>query len=135
MKTVWHLVIPVRAPLMSANDQRRAHWSKVREAKGNTEQLVAIAAHNCGLKKIVGPVSVRVVWYAPDARKRDVDSLSVFAKACLDALKKRKVIEDDNSEIVTELHLGPIIIARDNPRLEVVIRRVESDGNVPDCLS
>lgn len=120
---------------MSANDQRRAHWSKVRSAKADTEQLVAIAAHNAGVGEICGPVSVRIVWYAPDGRKRDVDSLSVFAKSCLDSLKKKKVIPDDSSDIVTEVKLGPIVIARDNPRIEVIIRRVDDAGNVPDGLS
>jgi crossover junction endodeoxyribonuclease RusA len=88
--------------------------------------IVSAAIAKAKLKKIDSQVSVRVIWYAKDARKRDVDSLSVLIKSVLDALKKREIIQDDHSGIVHEVHLGPVIIARDNPRIEVHIRRLEA---------
>lgn len=125
-------MLPLKAPLMTQNTQRRAHWTEVAKAKADTEFLVSAAAAKAKLRKIDGPISVRIVWYASDARKRDVDSLSVLAKSCLDALKKREIIKDDHAGIVTEVHLGPICISRDNPRIEIVIRRVEAARSVQD---
>ena len=92
------------------------------------------AARKCGIPPLdSGPVSVRVVWFAPDARRRDVDSLATFAKAFLDALCKMGIISDDNSSIVVELKLGPIFISRENPRVEAHVRIVETGGSLQDC--
>lgn len=117
---------------MTQNGQRRAHWTQVAKAKSDTELLVTAAAGKIKLPKLDGPIAVRIVWYAEDARKRDVDSLSVLAKSVLDALTKKGIIDDDHSGIIHEVSLGPVIISRDQPRIEIVIRRVEIDGGVQD---
>lgn len=117
---------------MSQNSQRRAHWTQVAKAKSDTELIVSAEINKKKVRKLDGPVSIRVIWYAPDARKRDVDSLAVLAKSVLDALKKKAVIEDDHAGIVYEVNLGPIVISRDNPRIEIHIRRLETGGSVSD---
>lgn len=109
---------------MSQNGQRRAHWNQVRQAKADTEWLMVAALAKAKLTKIEGPITVRAVWYAPDARRRDVDSLAVLMKSCLDTLEKRKVIENDDYRTVREVFLGPVVIARDDPRIEIHIERV-----------
>lgn len=111
---------------MTSNQQRRAHWTTVRDAKETTELFVQVGVKKAKIPPIGGPVSVRLVWYAPDARRRDVDSMAPMLKAVLDALVKIKVIPDDRSDIVVEAHLGPIVISRDDPRFECVIRELES---------
>lgn len=121
----WVLVLPLKAPLMTPNSQRRAHWTAVAKAKADHELLVTAALAKAKLKRIDGPVSVRIIWYAPDARRRDVDSLAPLGKSVLDALEKRNVIDNDHSEIVREISFGPIVVARDNPRIEVVINRAD----------
>lgn len=118
--------------MMSTNGQRRAHWTEVAKAKSDTEIIVLAAARKAKLKRVEGLVSVRIVWYSPDARKRDVDSLAVLAKSALDALKKGNVIDDDHAGIVHEVNLGPIIISRDNPRIEVHVGRLESGWGLSD---
>ena len=110
---------------MTQNGQRRAHWSQVRQAKVDTELLFTLAINKAKLTKIVGPITVRVIWFAADARRRDVDSLAVLAKSCLDSLEKRGVIPNDDYKTVKEVVLGPVVIASDNPRIEV---HVESCG-------
>ena len=117
-------MLPIKAPLMTQNGQRRAHWNEVRRAKAETELLFGSALNKAKLTKIDGPITVRAVWYAADARRRDVDSLSVLMKSCLDALEKRGVIENDDYKTVREVHLGPVIISRDNPRIEIHIELV-----------
>lgn len=109
---------------MTQNSQRRSHWNQVRQAKAETEMLFGSALTKAKLFKIEGPITVRVIWFAADARRRDVDSLAVLCKSCLDTLEKRKVIENDDYNTVREVTLGPIVIARDNPRIEVHIEKV-----------
>jgi Holliday junction resolvase RusA-like endonuclease len=118
--------------MMSTNGQRRAHWTEVAKAKSDSEIIVLAAARKAKLKRVDGLVSVRIVWYSPDARKRDVDSLAVLAKSSLDALKKGNIIDDDHAGIVHEVHLGPIIVARDNPRIEIHVRRLETGWGLSD---
>jgi Holliday junction resolvase RusA-like endonuclease len=117
---------------MNTNGQRRAHWTQVARAKSDSEVIVLAAARKAKLPPLDGPISVRIVWFTPDARKRDVDSLAVLAKSSLDALKKGNIINDDHAGIVHEVSLGPIVIARDNPRIEVWIRRVEAGWGLQD---
>jgi hypothetical protein len=104
----------------------------VAKAKADTEIIVLAAARKAKLDRVDGLLSVRIIWYAPDARKRDVDSLAVLAKSSLDALKKGKIIDDDHAGIVHEVSLGPIIIARDNPRIEIHVRRLEAGWGLSD---
>lgn len=110
---------------MTQNGQRRAHWNEVRQAKADTELLVTLALKKAKLTKIDGPITVRIIWYAADARRRDVDSLSVLCKSVLDALEKKEVIGNDDYRTVKEVALGPVVIARDNPRIEVHIKQCE----------
>lgn len=126
------LVLPLTAPPLSQNSQRRAHWTQVAKAKRDVELVVMAAVKKAKLSRIDGEISVRLVWYAPDARKRDTDSLAPMAKACLDALVKMKVIEDDNSKIVRETLLGPVIVARDRPRFELHITVVDGHPVLPE---
>lgn len=117
------LILPLRAPLLTLNEQRRAHWTTVAKAKLDTEIVVGEAIKKAKLKPVDGPITVQLVWYAPDLRHRDVDGLAPMAKACLDALRKKGIIADDHSELVRELHLGPIVVSRDQPRFELLIHR------------
>lgn len=122
----WVLVLPLKAPLMTLNMQRRAHWSAVAKAKADTEIVVAAALKKAKLRRIDEPISIRLVWFAPDARRRDVDGLAPMLKSVLDCLVKRKVLVDDSSGYVREAKLGPIVVDRVAPRFEVRIRVVET---------
>lgn len=118
------LTLPLRQPLLTQNAQRRAHWTAVRAAKRDTEIVVGEAVKAAGVGPIEGPVTVQLIWFAPDARNRDTDGLAPMMKAVLDALVKKGVLPDDNAKVVTETICGPIVVSRDNPRFEVHIRRV-----------
>jgi Holliday junction resolvase RusA-like endonuclease len=124
------LVLPLKAPLLSSNDQRRAHWREVQKAKADTELIVGAAIKKARLLKLVYPISVRLVWYAPTAHRRDPDSLGPMLKACIDALVKKELIPDDSGAYVYEAVMGPVIISRDRPRFELII--VEGAGDLPD---
>lgn len=125
------LTLPLKAPPLNQNSQRRAHWTQVAKAKREVEEVVVVAVKKARLKKIDAQISARLVWFAPDARNRDCDSLAPMMKACLDALVKKSIIPDDNSKIVREVHLGPVIVARDNPRFELWLTVVEGSPVLP----
>ena len=59
---------------------------------------------------------IRIVMFAPDARKFD---LTNKAESCMDLLVDAHVIEDDNYEIVPRLILEFGGIDRENPRAEI----------------
>ncbi len=119
------MTLPIPRPLLTTNQSRGKHWSEIRKAKADTELLTTIGCAKAKVPNISDPVTVRLIWYAPDARVRDTDSLYPTLKACIDALVKKGVLVDDGYRHVVETTCGPIVISRDNPRLELVIRRLE----------
>lgn len=114
------LVIPVKRPPMTSNEQRRWHWRTVYARKKLAEQLVFFAAKRARIGTLTVPQSISVTWYAPDARRRDSDALGPFLKASLDALVTAQVLRDDSAKFVTETRMR-IDIDRTNPRIEIVL--------------
>lgn len=94
------LTVPIPRPPMTANQARSWHWSRQREAKRQAETLVFASAKSAGLPKNLAPSHVSIVWFAPDKRRRDPDSLACFLKACLDSLVRYGAFEDDSSEYI-----------------------------------
>lgn len=114
------LVLELKRPPMTSNDQRRAHWAQVRRAKQEVEMRVRSAAQQARVGALSGPQVVTVVWFAPNARTRDSDSLSPFLKAALDGLVRSGVLIDDSSEYVVDTHMR-VEVDRINPRIEILI--------------
>jgi crossover junction endodeoxyribonuclease RusA len=111
---------------MTANDQRRAHWQKVRGAKKQVGDAVAWLARQQQIKN-VGPAEVSFVWFAPDKRRRDSDSLGPFVKAALDGLVEAGVFPDDHNGWVVKTSMAVVSSDTRNPRIEISIEEV---GNV-----
>ena len=120
------IVTPFDRPPMTANDQRRAHWQKVRAAKKVVGDAVAWLARQQGIKD-VGPAEVSFVWFAPDKRRRDSDSLGPFVKAALDGLVEAGVFPDDHNGWVVKTSMAVVLSDTRNPRIEISIEEV---GNV-----
>ena len=117
------LTVDVRKPPMTLNEQRRAHWQTVRRAKAEAEQHVCVVAKAARIPPL-NRAHVEVIWYAPDKRARDADSLSVFLKATLDALVKCEVLRDDSFRYVPRVSMG-IEIDRARPRIEITLTELE----------
>lgn len=117
------LTLPLRRPLMTANDQRRAHWSAVRAAKADTELLVRSAAQRARLPRF-GRCHVTVTWYAPDARIRDSDALAPCLKAVLDALVRGGWLPGDDHWFVASTRQA-IAVDRANPRITIEIDPID----------
>jgi len=111
---------------MTANDQRRAHWQKVRATKKQVGDAVAWLARQQQIKD-VGPAEVSFTWFAPDKRRRDSDSLGPFVKAALDGLVQAEVFPDDHNGWVVKTSMAVVSSDTRNPRIEISIEEV---GNV-----
>lgn len=121
----YTLTIALARPLMTANDQRRAHWIEVRKAKADTELLVRNAVRTQlppSTHADFDAFGVEVVWFAPNRIRRDPDSLGPFTKAALDALVKTGWLVDDSSRwvrsVTQRIECDPV-----RPRIEVRLTR------------
>jgi crossover junction endodeoxyribonuclease RusA len=113
-------------PPMTSNQQRRAHWTAVRAAKAEVGERVRLAAKQDRIPTVTG-CKVTVVWFTPDRRRRDPDSLGPFLKAALDGLVAAGVLADDCVPHVVETSMR-IEVDRDAPRIEIEIQ-----GGTHEC--
>lgn len=114
------LTLPIPRPLLTTNQARSQHWRNAYRAKNQTEALVRNALALARIRTLSAPITVSVTWYAPDARRRDTDSLGFTLKAILDAMVKAGVIGDDDWRHVTRTTTA-IAIDRHHPRIEITI--------------
>lgn len=119
------ITLPLRRPPMTANDQRRAHWTTVRKAKADVARLVECHARHQRLP-LIDSCRVTVTWFAPTAHRRDCDSLAPMLKASLDALVQAGVLSDDCPPHVLSTAMA-VEVDRANPRIEI---RIEGTENV-----
>jgi len=111
-------------PPMTANDQRKAHWTEVRRAKVEVETDVYWRAKAAQIA-VQPPVEVFLTWYAKDARIRDSDSAAPMLKACLDALVLADVLPGDDHRYVTRSG-SSVVVDRADPRVEITITETEA---------
>lgn len=124
MTTAFELTIvdpvhPGRPPL-TMNAANSVHWSKKRDARIRTHALIKQALQ----KTPVPPLeraTVAIVQLAPDARRRDNDSLGLFRKHVLDALVAEGVFPDDNTNHVIDGG-NSIYTDRGYPRIVISIQ-------------
>lgn len=122
--TTHTLSLNLSRPPMTSNDQRRAHWTTMRRAKALVGKLAELAAHKHNVPPLSG-CRVTVVWFAPDARRRDPDSLAPCLKAVLDGLTRAGVFVDDRAPWVVETAMR-VEVDRNNPRIEIRIEETEN---------
>ncbi len=112
-------------PPLTSNGQRRAHWTTVRRAKVEVETDVYWRAKVAQIA-VQPPVEVFLTWYAPDARIRDSDCLSVMLKGCLDAIVAANIgLPGDDHRYVTRSG-SSVVVDRADPRIELQIVEVEA---------
>lgn len=103
---------------MLSNDQRRWTWPQVRRAKQQVGETIAWLIRQAGIKNLE-PSQVEIVWYVPDKRCRDVDSLGPFAKAALDGMVDAGVWPGDDSKWVTKLSMSIDQTQTKHARIEI----------------
>ena len=120
------LIIPGR--LSSLNqyiEYERADKYKGASLKRKNERIIGIAIKDC-LKgvKIEKPVEMDYLWVVPN-RRTDRDNVAFAKKFVQDALVNAGVLKDDGWYNVVGFS-DRFEVDKNNPRIEVLIREVES---------
>lgn len=105
-KTEWWLRLPYERPPLSAND-RHANGKVERRLQTAVHEAVEIVAKSEFPREFgdLGPwqrVTVELVYYPRDNRRRDPDNISATLKPALDALVSARVIPDDKAAHVVQ---------------------------------
>ena len=117
----WAFTLPLARPEMSANEQRRWHWARQRQAKKTVQDLTWVMAKKAKLPPMNVPVEVTITWYPRDRRTRDSDSLGPTMKAVLDGLVAAGVLVDDSDRHVPRTSNAIGAVDSHHPRIEVRI--------------
>ncbi|MGY1946619.1 hypothetical protein [Nocardia asiatica] len=115
----YSLDIPIDRPPLTSNQQRGAHWTKVRAAREAVAWHVRAAGGD-----LIPPIErchVRITWHAPDRRTRDAGSLTAFGKAAIDALVDLGVlVKDDANHVLSEWY--SVELGSEHPRINITIQ-------------
>ena len=120
IQTMIDLILKGRIPSKKNQKQRtgrRLVSSKAYQER-ESEQLKALLNQNIKPRKLKDSYSIEYTFYLPDARKTD---LSNKIESINDLFVKFWLFEDDNREIIREMHVRAGWIDRDNPRCEIRI--------------
>ncbi len=106
--TTWYITLPLAKPL-SLNS--RQHWhAKARDvaALRDATRLLVRNAHIGYHER----VTVGLVYYPPDQRRRDADNLVATLKPACDALVDEGVVIDDDPAHMVKLMpvIGPVVV-------------------------
>ena len=106
-----HFTISAQLPSLNEyQDACRAHWSKGRDFKASTEELISIyirkAMREGSLKPVTGQVDM-VIYYNERTVKRDTDNIQSATKFILDAMRACGIIQNDSRKYVRQIY--PVI--------------------------
>ena len=87
--------LPVGMQLINAND--RDHW---RKSAGKTATIRSVARGQAKGIPRLGKVKIKVIYYAPDNRRRDTTNLFPSVKAAVDGIVDAGVLKDDSDKFV-----------------------------------
>lgn len=100
----------IAAQLPSLNDYQnacRTHWSKGRDFKASTEELISLyirkAMREGTLTPVTGQVDM-VIYYNERTVKRDTDNIQSAAKFILDAMRACGIIKNDSRKYVRQIY-------------------------------
>ena len=114
----YRITIPEIPP--SLNEILRWHWTFRSKEKKRWAEMIWYCIKSQKIQYISGKVKIKAVYYFNTKRNRDYDNFAGAFKFIGDGLKGI-VIEDDNSNIITELSFQ-FEYSKENPRTEIVIK-------------
>lgn len=82
-----------------------------------------ILANFGNIEPIEDPINLKCIFYKEQDRRAD---LCGYLQAIQDALVKSGLLKDDNAKIVKSVDGSRVDLDRENPRIEVCIRKVEA---------
>lgn len=94
----WDLRLPYTSPPLSLNKQ--AHWAKIHRTKVQLQTDLAwlLKAHKV---LAMDHAWIWLEWTPGVVRRRDTDNPEPTRKACIDAIVRAGLLEDDTPEFVT----------------------------------
>lgn len=94
------LPLPWPKPPLSLNDRPSHPKARNREVQGVRSAAAVACAERIadGSLDVLEPVTVTLVWFAPDRRKRDADNPVATLKALCDGLADAGLVPDDTPE-------------------------------------
>lgn len=122
-------LLTIPGTLNNLNDYitaERTNRHKGAKMKADNGNIVAVAIRQCfrGVR-IEKPVFMEYLWIEPNKR-RDKDNISSFGRKVIqDALVSAGVLKDDGWKYVVGFS-DRFDVDKNNPRIEVLIREVES---------
>ena len=109
--------MPIGMQLINAND--RDHW---RKSAGKTATIRSVARGQAKGIPRLGKVKIKVIYYAPDNRRRDTTNLFPSVKAAVDGIVDAGVLKDDSDKFVVgyEILRGEHNIPRGQLTIEII---------------
>lgn len=103
--------------LINAND--RDHW---RKSAGKTATIRSVARGQAKGIPRLGKVKIKVIYYAPDNRRRDTTNLFPSVKAAVDGIVDAGVLKDDSDKFVVgyEILRGAHNIPKGQLTIEII---------------
>lgn len=114
----YTIVLPYTRPPLRPND--RHHWTQ----KARTTRQMRLTAHLLAANAHIPPLgraTIETVWYPPDRRRRDANSLVLLTKASVDGLVDAGIWPDDDPAHVAAETYRIGATDPDNPRIELTI--------------
>ena len=94
MKTV--LVLPFPAPALMPNNSQGKHWTVTRPARNKAKSDAFYLTKQAGWRGRDVSGCLKITFYCPDRRKRDLDNLVHAMKPALDGVAQAIGIDDSN---------------------------------------
>jgi Holliday junction resolvase RusA-like endonuclease len=109
--------LPIGMQLINAND--RDHW---RKSAGKTATIRSVARGQAKGIPRLGKVKIKVIYYAPDNRRRDTTNLFPSVKAAVDGIVDAGVLKDDSDKFVVgyEILRGSYNIPKGQLTIEII---------------
>lgn len=99
-----HYLLTITAPAAFIRSNDHTHWRNRHTLTAAWRQAAAWEARRQHLPKFgMGPVHVTATVHRSDARKFDLDGIAPTVKACIDGLRDAGLLDEDHSEVVSEL--------------------------------
>ena len=84
------IILPYPNPVLMPNRKHGRHWASVQQAKVKARQEAFLLS---GSLNYTGG-GLKITFYTPDARKRDLDNLLAAMKPALDGMAKAIGVDD-----------------------------------------
>lgn len=122
-----YITIHGRLPSRNQSDfASRSHWSKGAAHKREWQEFCEWQMRGVG--PVEQPCMCKVTFYEKDCRRDPDNVVGGGLKPLLDAMQSKGIIKNDSHKLL-KLHIMPVEVDKNNPRVEIELRSVDNEGN------